>query len=268
MTKLPAISICLAVSLGCAFNAPSRVESSSTDLQGPLDLAEFRIEVGSLTIVGSDTEQTVLDKEIHWADDGRPQVSEEIDDGILQVVSECPSGTATTSCRVDFVVALPSDTEVSIELGDGALEVEGILGAVTATVGLGDAKLSAIGGGVHLVNSYGDAVLSRVTGDLYLDVASGVVLSSGLRSNDVLVSTTWGRQELDFTQLGGTLSTTSKEGGIQITLPDGTYDVAALSDFGQVDVSVEQDPDAEGKVVAASVSGDVEVSYGVEEDTQ
>ncbi|TCJ13640.1 hypothetical protein E0L93_14575 [Rubrobacter taiwanensis] len=64
---------------------------------------------------------------------------------------------------VDYELAVPAGSSVTVETGSGAVEVRGVLGDVTAGTGAGDVTVAGSRGSVTVETSAGDATVENVT---------------------------------------------------------------------------------------------------------
>ncbi|KRE38850.1 hypothetical protein ASG73_00295 [Janibacter sp. Soil728] len=84
---------------------------------------------------------------------GKPTSSVRTSGGATRLTSSCSRPSLGTVCRVDWLVIVPADTDLTIEHGVGAVSLEGTTGDIDLQVGAGD---------VTITESEGDTVSADI----------------------------------------------------------------------------------------------------------
>lgn len=145
-------------------------------------------------------------------------------------------------CGQDMVVQVPADFRVTAHSSGGDVSANGLTGAL------------------NLSSSSGDVSADNAVGPLVLDSSAGDVDASGLRSTDVVASSSAGDVSLAFAEPPNRVEAGSSAGDVDVTLPNTVaYRVTAHSSAGDTNVGVHTDSTATRTVDAHSSAGDVTV---------
>jgi hypothetical protein len=163
----------------------------------------------------------------------------------LQVKAHCPGGVFSNNCDINYVLTVPSSAKMTIHTGDGGVHVADLAGALDLDTG---------DGGI---------VLDDVSGDVQARTGDGGVHGSGLRSATLQAHTGDGGIDLEWQSAPTTVALTSGDGGVHITVPDGSgpYRVDVSSGDGGKDVSVPTDPNAAAHITVHTGDGGISVGY-------
>lgn len=96
----------------------------------------------------------------------------------LEVEASPPSGFLGLSvghATIDFRIAVPLGTRISVESGSGNVTVDGVDGEVEIDVGSGDVRVKGLGAGVRVDTGSGRVRAEDVRGRVYVDSGSGEV---------------------------------------------------------------------------------------------
>jgi len=162
----------------------------------------------------------------------------------LRFRSRCPAAL-TTSCDVEFDVALPPGTAIVGSVGDGGLHVTGIGGPVDVTLGDGTSRVSGARGAIRIHSS---------DGSIHLTDARPASLD--LRTGDGSIHAT-------LTTVPPQTDLRTGDGSIELVLPDDGRAVAvdATTGDGSVHDEVRTDQTADRVVHAHTGDGSVTVRY-------
>ncbi|MDN5717706.1 MAG: hypothetical protein L0G89_10790 [Janibacter sp.] len=76
---------------------------------------------------------------------GKPTSAVRTSGGATSLTASCPRPSLGTVCRVDWLVIVPADTDLTIEHGVGAVSLEGTSGDLDLQVGVGDVSITESG---------------------------------------------------------------------------------------------------------------------------
>lgn len=188
------------------------------------DTIRFRGDAGALTL----TEADRADVEVVWeatAPSWRDvEVTVEEVAGVLEVRVDCPQGIMSLcSARTEITVPAGSLAALDVEVAAGAVRVVGI------------------------------------AADLTLTTDAGAIVLADHRGDRALLRTDAGRVEVDARTAPTELDVLVGAGDVEISLPDGDYDVDASTDLGSAATSVRQVDGAAHRVIAHTNVGDVDV---------
>ncbi len=154
-----------------------------------------------------------------------PEGTAVVDGTTLTLEDGCPGAFAAlfSHCRVDFRITVPAGTEVTVELSNGNIDVDGV------------------GGGVSLICSNGDITGRSLTASVLLaDSSNGDIGLSFVSAPERIVADT-------------------SNGDIEIVVPDDTYRIEAETSNGRIEYGVDTDPDAERSITATTSNGDIDI---------
>lgn len=145
----------------------------------------------------------------------------------LQLKSRCPGALLSNGCEINYVLTVPSSAKLTVHTGDGGVSFANVSGDITANTG---------NGGVH---------------------------GTGLRSQVFQAHTGNGGVNLQWSTAPTSVSVTSGNGGVRLTVPTGSgpYRVDVSSGIGGRRVSVPTDPNAAASIVVHTGNGGIKVSY-------
>jgi hypothetical protein len=169
--------------------------------------------------------------------------SERLDGDRLVLATTCPI-MFSSFCMVDYTIETPPGLDVNVRSETGS-SIEGIDGAVT-------------------VSSDQTAIeLTDVSGPLTIDNDQGSVLASGLRSQQVKVSTDQGDVRLRFTEPPRSVEADAEQGTVEIVVPDDdeAYRLTTEIDQGTVERDIRTDPEAARSITATTDQGNVVIRY-------
>ncbi|WP_068263540.1 hypothetical protein [Janibacter limosus] len=72
----------------------------------------------------------------------KPTSAVRTSDGATSLTSSCPQPSLGTVCRVDWLVIVPTDTDLTIQHGVGAVSLEGTSGDLDLQMGVGDVTIT------------------------------------------------------------------------------------------------------------------------------
>ena len=116
---------------------------------------------------------------------------------------------------------------------------------------------------VRAATSAGEVRASGLAGVLVLNSSAGSVEATGLRSPDVIATSSAGSVRLTFSVAATKVRADSSAGSVEVAVPRGTesYRVNANSGAGSTDVTVRTDPAAHRVLDVQSSAGSVRVGY-------
>jgi hypothetical protein len=196
---------------------------------------------GSVTIVGSDTDEISVDAEVS---DGLRETGfrHEVVGSTLEIHGTCPL-IGSMWCRVTLRIEVPLSLSLDINVDNDRVDIGNVDGDVRVDADNGAVELSDVSGRVDVHSDNG-----RVSGT---DLSGSV---AGVESDN-------GRVDLEFTSPPDSVTVESDNGGVDIAVPDveGGYSVATESDNGSIDVTVNDNPDSPRTIRVSSDNGSVTV---------
>lgn len=182
-----------------------------------------------------------VERRIRWTI-ARPVTTETLEGGVLRLET-----------RADHRWQRGGEASYRVEVPAGL--------GVRASTGAGEVGADGMRSEVKLHTGAGRISLSNLAGSVRADTHAGTVHGSHLACRDLDVETNAGSIELAFSEPPDRVEARSNAGAVEITLPDGSYDVQATA-VGQVVVDVVNDPAAPRRVVAHANAGSVHVLRG------
>ena len=244
----------LVVALGLALVAWNAVAVASLLSRGTdthdatfngVRVLELGLSFEEVDVTGSaTTDEVTLSRGWHWSL-GEPEVvARQVGDRLV-VGSSC-TWTPGLPCTGWVHLTVPPDVTVTGGVTDNHVTLRDLTGTV---------DLSTSDGGI---------TARDVSGPLRLTARDGTVDGSGIRSARVEASTSDGSVRLYFAEPPRSVRATSRDGSVQLTLPDdGTaYDVKVSTRDGSSDVTVPTDPTAARRIAATTSDGDVDIAPG------
>lgn len=224
---------------------------------GTFTRVDVRAITGSLTVKKGTS--GVVNSVLSWRGDVQPEISSRLAGETLIVASECP--LKAQACSVDLELTVPDTTAVDIEKVGGDIEVHDIAGDVDVVAEDGTLSLIDVSGDARLNLVHVDLTLDGLTGRF--DVASdrGSVKGQALGAPTASVTAERGDVDLSFTTVPDLVDVTTDVSDILVSLPNGDYDIDAVSRRGTVTIDgLTNTPDAGSVIVAHSTRGNVVVN--------
>ena len=124
----------------------------------------IRVDHGDLVVLGTERDTVAVERTVQgWQ--GSLDMETRVDDGTLTIRAGC---AGPLRCRIDSVVEVPHDVELSIVVGTGEIELVGLSGVVDLSLRDGDVE------GRGLSTSEFAAVVAKGDLDLEFDQAPEV----------------------------------------------------------------------------------------------
>jgi hypothetical protein len=181
---------------------------------------------GDALIRTSDTTNVEVDYTEHY-ELKRPSVRATSSKRGVELTGHCPSGIFGQNCSVNYVISVPKQAALQVQLGDGSLTLQGTSASVVAHCGDGD------------------------------------INGSGLLSKDVQATVGDGSVHLQWATAPTRVTSSVGGGSIDLTVPNGSGPYAIRqSGAGGSDIQVSSDPGATSSMVLHAGDGSVHVRYG------
>lgn len=241
------------------------------------------IAIVALVLVGLNWVSWALrstDRDTHPIEENFDRVNLDVDAGSVRIEA---SEDGTASLTAATASALLADADVSFDVEDGELTVEGDCSsglwlvswgrcsidvvlrvpedvAVVAKSGAGGVTTAGLVGSADLSSSAGAVRVDGHTGSLRAHSSAGGVTVTGLSSDDAEISSSAGSVEVTAIEAPASLRASSSAGAVTVTLPAGqSYNVDADSSAGSTNVEVPTDSSSPYRVEAKSSAGAVTV---------
>ncbi|HEX5997680.1 MAG TPA: DUF4097 family beta strand repeat-containing protein [Jiangellales bacterium] len=245
LLALIAIVALVLVGLNWASWALRSSDRTTHPIADGFDRVDVDVDAGSVRIEGSDDGTASLTATTESALLADADVSFDVEDGQLTVEGDCSSGLWLVNWgRCSVEVVLRVPPDVAVVANSGA-------GTVT-TVGLtGSADLSSSAGAVRVDGH---------SGPLRAHSSAGGVTVTGLSSDDAEITSSAGAVDVTAIDPPASLRASSSAGRVTVALPDGqSYNVDADSSAGSTTVEVPTDSSSPYRVEAKSSAGAVTV---------
>ncbi|WP_304455084.1 DUF4097 family beta strand repeat-containing protein [Nocardiopsis sp. YSL2] len=264
------------------FDAPSAVEiENETD--------------GAVEVTGGAGPEMVLERQMHGSPLKEPVDEVEEDEGRVNVQAHCEGVPFIGQCEVDYTIAIPEGTAVSVETRSGPITVSNVDGVLDLSTTSGNVNVDGNAGDVTVESTAGAVDLAGVEGAVDVETTSGSVTAEGSGAS-LDVSTVSGRLDLsefsadvveaestsgsvsvgggfttaEVSTTSGSIAVTTEDafdllsletvsGSSDVEVPDGTYRITGESVSGDRSLGVDTSPDAASHIDANSVSGSLTV---------
>jgi Putative adhesin len=160
------------------------------------------------------------------------------------------AGWERTEFSADYAVTVPPDTEMRGISGSGNLEVEGIAGPASFTVGSGNVRATGIQKDVHAVVGSGNVTFTDAQGRIDSTAGSGEIVVRGAKGD---VRARAGSGEINIDRPGANVEAAAGSGDIQVREANG--DVRVHTSSGEITVDGNPAPTSYWDIRATS--GDV-----------
>jgi DUF4097 and DUF4098 domain-containing protein YvlB len=218
---------------GCEFgDVAGTTFSDSEGLGQEISEVRFTNDSGDVKITTGDTVE--VRRTVKY-DEDKPGKTYRVEGGDTLVLEACTA----RNCWVDYDVTVPEGTKVSGHADSGSVEL----------VGLASANVQSESGDITVRDVAGEVNASAQSGSVDLSGIGGSVVA-GAESGSVTVGLTAAQN----------VSVRTESGDIEVSVPDASYQVSAISDSGSVDNGVGSDSSAGHKLDLRADSGDVTVT--------
>ena len=199
-------------------------------------------DTGSVTIVGTATDEIVVEAEVS---DGLRDTgfSHGVTDSTLELRGSCPL-IGSMWCRVTWRIELPRGLDVEVNADNDGVDV------------------SNIDGNVVVDSDNGAVELADVSGEININGDNGRIVGTDLSAAVVDVDTDNGRIELAFTEPTDTVNAGADNGSVEVVVPEieGGYDITAETSNGSTDdIDVVDNPESPHKLRLETDNGSISV---------
>jgi hypothetical protein len=183
---------------------------------------------------------------------GQPDTSYEIKGAELVLDTSCGP-----RCSVSYEVTVGEGVSVRGETGSGDVDL-GRVGQVDLKVGSGDVRVAAATDTVRVETGSGNIEVYEVTAPVVMRASSGNVTGSRL-GDSVDAETNSGNVTLELDKPASVRAHASS-GNVDLTVPEGAYQVRSRVGSGQIELGVTPDPSATTALDLRTGSGDITVT--------
>jgi DUF4097 and DUF4098 domain-containing protein YvlB len=259
---------------------------------------EIENHTGGDVVLTGGSERVQVDRTLRGTPLSEPEEDIEEDGGSLRVDALCLGVPFFGGCRIDYEVAVPEGTAVTVDTFGGRVSVENVHGELTLASVSGEVRVAGNNGDVTAESTSGRIDVTGVEGSLVAETTSGRITAegtgeslqvgstsgsvdvSGFSARTVVAESTSGGvqvgggfEEAQVSTVSGgigvatddafeLLSLESVSGGIDVRVPEGAYEVTGESTSGQRHVDVETSSEAGSRIQADTVSGTLSVTSG------
>jgi hypothetical protein len=200
-------------------------------------------DTGSVTIVGTDTDEISVEAEVS---DGLRHTGfrREMVGSTLELHGSCPV-LGSMWCRVTYRIEVPLDLTIEVDADDGRV------GA------------SNLDGDLRINSDNGSIELSDISGTITVDSDNGRITGRDLTSSVTNADTNNGRIELSYSEAPDTVTASGDNGSIEILVPeiDSGYHITADSSNGGDDILVNNNPESPHTITLETDNGSITVLY-------
>ena len=211
---------------GVAFGATEalhRTDNTKSMVTTPIHKIVVHSDAGDVDIRAGLTADVVVQRQDAWIVD-RPNVSESLKDGVLEIETGCGHLEAVLRCRSDLKIDAPPEVDVAIKTKSGDVDLRGLSGRADVETDSGDIRTHRLEPvTVRAMTDAGDVSL-----DLFGEPARTEAKSD---AGDVRVTVPYGPYRVDANASGGNVKV---EGLIRDDLAPQAID--ALTNVGNVTV--------------------------------
>ncbi|OLF09557.1 hypothetical protein BLA60_19945 [Actinophytocola xinjiangensis] len=220
----------LGVFTACGWDITKERATDNAGITEEFSRVRFLNDSGNLTInTGGDPEVT---RTIFYEDD-KPGPTHRVENGTL-VLEPCPQ----RDCHIDYEVVVPEGTVVEGEVNSGNVDITGVA-EVDLKADSGDIDVRRVDGTVNVDASSGNVDLIDIGGATQVEADSGNVTISLAVIDDVRARV--------------------NSGNVEVTVPDGRYQVSTDIDSGDLDSALDNDEGGEHHLDLAVDSGNITV---------
>jgi len=213
--------------VGLAWGAVELLESTATEktlIDDPVRAVLVDTTNGDVIVLAGNGGELVVERTEHWAV-RRPTVEVAVHDEVARVTARC-SWMPLSRCAVDVRITVPAGVRVEALTSNGRIALTGIDGWILA------------------------------------NTTNGSVTGTGLRSPEVLTTTTNGDVSLEFAEAPSRVVVATSNGDVDLVLPGGPYRSTLATSNGATSVDVPVDEFAERTVEAVTSNGDIALRAG------
>jgi hypothetical protein len=211
---------------GVAFGATEalhRTQTTKAIIASPIHAIVVHSDAGDVDIRAGLTADVVLRHQDAWLVD-RPDVSESLKDGVLEITTGCGHLKAVLRCRSDVRIDAPPEVDVTVETKSGDVDLRGLSGRADVQTDSGDIRTHRL----EPVTMKAMTDAGNVSLDLFGEPARTEAKSD---AGDVRVTVPYGPYRVDASASGGNVKV---EGLIRDDLAPQAID--ALTDVGNVTI--------------------------------
>ncbi len=235
---------------GCSVAAESRLDFTDTE---KVKITEVEIGPGSgdVTVRTADISEVRIKRTVRYRGD-EPGRTYRLQGTVLHVDTGCGN-----QCSVSYDIEAPTGVVVRGEAGSGNLDLTDIAGA-DVQVGSGSITVAGSSGAVVAETGSGDITVSDLRNTVKLRSGAGSIEGRGLGGGILDAETGSGDITLALDKAAGVRAHASS-GNVELTVPQGRYQVRTRTESGDENVNVTNDPAGQHTLELSTGSGDVTV---------
>jgi hypothetical protein len=239
---------------GCGGGIGARLTYDDTE---KVKVSEIVLSGGSgdVTVTTAAINETRIKRIVRTDGSTDPQSSYQLDGTVLTLDTSCGN-----RCQVSYEIQAPTGVGVRGKLGSGDLTLTDI-GTAEVTIGSGTAAVDGVSGAVSLKSGSGEIMANDLRGAATLVTGSGSVEAHGLTGGQpVRVQTGSGEIIVELTQVAS-VTARAGSGEIELTVPDGAYQLKTKTGSGDADVlGLTDNPTAKNVIDVQTGSGDATIT--------
>lgn len=217
---------------------PKKTEEQSQTYAQTATRIEVRSDSGEVDIKPGNAGEVKVERTLRWYNT-KPTIDETWSDTTFKVVSDCPG-----NCSIDYVITVPPDVSVYLDIDSGNGKVRDVTGTVEATLDSGDLEFSGL------------------SNTLTVSMSSGNLDASQITSDNATFAVSSGDIDVTFAEAPTKLEVDADSGDVDVKVPvspDG-YKVITEVDSGETTIDVTKNDASTHAITATVDSGNVRVS--------
>jgi hypothetical protein len=231
------VIVVLLVLIVLAGLALRRSDTQTVTFPAPVRSIDIKLPAGGVRLTASADGGASVTRDMRWLLT-KPKLDERMDDGELRLHV---TGSPLFSGIVEYALAVPAGTAVTVWTSAGTIHATGLDGEV-------DARSSA--GGIYL---------DGCRGALRLKTSAGSIEGERLASTDVEAQSGTGGIDLTFEVAPDRVEVETSAGSVDVVVPAGSYNVETDTSVGDATVEVTHDPSATRRITAKTAAGSIRV---------
>ncbi|MFF5218453.1 DUF4097 domain-containing protein [Micromonospora sp. NPDC000442] len=246
-----AATAALIVLVGCDNLSSRRLDFDTTE-SARITAIQVLPGAGDVVVRADGGADEVRVKRVVRYQGGQPDATYEIKGAELVLDTSCGP-----RCSVSYEVTVGEGVSVRGETGSGNVNLSRV-GQVDLKVGSGDVRVAAATGAVRVETGSGDIEVHDVTASVVMRASSGDATGSRLGGR-VDAETKSGNITLELDKPASARAHASS-GNVDLTVPEGAYQVRSKVGSGQIELGVAHDPSATSVLDLRTGSGDITVT--------
>lgn len=249
------IAVTAAALAGCGVGTGARLTYDDTEKVKVSEIVLTGGGSGDVTVTTAAVSDTRIKRIVRTDGSTDPQASYRLEGTVLTLATTCGE-----RCTVSYEIQAPAGVAVRGRLGSGTIALSDIATA-EVQVASGDVRVTRASGAVSMKSGSGDISAEDLLGGATLVTGSGDIAAHGLGGGKaVRVQTGSGDVTVELAE-AASVTARAGSGDIDLTVPDGAYQVKAHNGSGDSELlGLVDDPKAKNIIEVQTGSGDATVT--------